>query len=145
MIQNETVLQELKTLVVHAFSQMSITEDTYKSLANSIRQAQKGDYDFTYSAPTLILVSNKRGYGNAMADCSVVLQNMMLAASSLELGSCWINQLRWLADDLEIIGFLEKLGISKDEVICGGLSLGYSASAIREELPRHGNKVDFIR
>lgn len=145
VIQNEAVLKELKALVVEEFSKMEVTENMYKSLAASIRQSKKGEYDFTYGAPTLIVVSNKRGYGNAMADCSVVLENMMLAATSLDIGSCWINQLRWLAEGAEIIQYMEKLGISKEEVICGGLSLGYAESFPVEELSRNGNKVDYIR
>ena len=99
VIQNREVLNTLKKMAAEEFSMMEVTEDTYKSLKSSILQSKKGNYDFTYNAPTLIVIANRRGYGNAMADCSVALENMMIAAASINIGSCWVNQLRWLADN----------------------------------------------
>ena len=47
---------------------------------------------FHYGAPVYIVTANKMGYGNAMADSACALENMMIAANALDLGSCWINQ-----------------------------------------------------
>ncbi len=69
------------------------------------------------------MAANQKEYGNAMADCSVALENMMLAAVSLDIGSCWINQLHWLDDNKYVREYMLKLGLSKDETICGDLHL----------------------
>ena len=145
VIQNEEVLRNLKQLVVQEFSQMIINDGMYKSLQGSIRAAKNGAYDFCYNAPTLVVVANQKGYGNAMADCSCVLENMMLAATSLNIGSCWINQLHWLDENPEIRLCLQQLGLAENETICGGLALGFTD--MKEQLPlkRTGNTITYIR
>lgn len=145
VIQNEEILQELKRLVVEEFAKMEVTENTYKSLKSSILQSKAGNYDFTYHAPTLIVVANAQGYGNAMADCAVALENMMLAAESLNIGSCWVNQLKWLSDNDRIKQYMGKLGLAAGEVICGGLVLGYSDQPEAAPLERKGNRVTHIK
>jgi nitroreductase len=145
VIQNRETLQELKLLVEKEFAKMEIKENTYKSIKNSILASKKGGYDFTYNAPTLIVVANQRGYGNAIADCSVALENMMLEATSLDIGSCWINQLHWLDDNESINEYMMKLGLANNETICGGLALGYSQISDMAPLARTGNTVTYIK
>lgn len=145
LIQNRETLQELKLMVEKEFAKMEIKEDSYKSLKNSILASKKGGYDFTYNAPTLIVVANQKGYSNAMADCSVALENMMLAAVSLDIGSCWINQLHWLDDNKSIHVYMMKLGLTENETICGGLALGYSQMSDMVPLKRTGNTVTYIK
>ncbi|MFT8312734.1 MAG: nitroreductase family protein [Clostridium sp.] len=145
VIQNRETLQELKLMVEKEFAKMEIKEDTYKSLKNSILASKKGGYDFTYNAPTFIVVANQKEYSNAMADCSVALENMMLAATSLDIGSCWINQLRWLDDNKSIHAYMMKLGLTENETICGGLALGYSQMSDMVPLKRTGNTVTYIK
>lgn len=145
VIQNRETLQELKSMIEKEFVKMEIKEDTYISLKNSILASKKGGYDFTYNAPTLIVAANQKEYGNAMADCSVALENMMLAAVSLNTGSCWINQLHWLDDNKYIRAYMMKLGLSENETICGGLALGYSQMPEMVPLKRTGNTVTYVK
>jgi nitroreductase len=145
VIQNKEVLAQLKILVEHEFAEMEIQETTYKNIVSSIRQSKKGNYDFTYNAPTFIIIANQQNYGNAMADCSVALENMMLAAVSLEVGTCWINQLHWLDEDEAVREFLLNLGLKENETICGSLSLGFSLQKEFAPLKRTGNLVTYIR
>lgn len=44
-----------------------------------------------YGAPTIILVFGKQGNIAPEKDASLAMQNMMLAAQAMNLGSCWIN------------------------------------------------------
>jgi nitroreductase len=92
------------------------------------------------------VVANKKGYGNAMADSACALENMMIAANALDLGSCWINQLHWLDDNLRIRAFMEAFGLEEDETITGGLVLGYADSGMPERtaLKRTGNPVTWV-
>ncbi len=145
VVQNEVILDEIKKLVLEEFSKMEVTENTYKSLKGAILQSQKGTYDFMYNAPTLVIVSNLREYGNAMADSSTTLENMMLAGNSINVGSCWVNQLRWLADNDSIKEYIKKLGIPKNEIICGGVVLGYAEQSDLVQIPRKGNIVTYMK
>ncbi len=144
VIQNKEILQKLKSLVEYAFSQMEVEDNMYESIKNSIRASKKGGYEFFYKAPTLIIVANKKGYGNAMADSACVLENMMLAATGLEVGSCWINQLHWLDNHTAIRAFLMELGLLDNETICGGLALGFAEYMPTNPIKRTGNEVTFI-
>jgi nitroreductase len=91
----------------------------------------------------LIVVANKIGYGNAVADSACALENMMIAANALDLGSCWINQLHWLDENKVIRELMYKHGLKEDETITGGLIIGYPADGIinRQMTERKGNPV----
>ena len=146
VITDRKVLDELAALVQEAFAAMEVGPEAYVSLRNSVSAAKKGGYVFHYGAPVLIVTANRKGYGNAMADSACVLENMMIAANALDLGSCWINQLHWLDGDASVRGYLEKLGLKADETVTGGLILGYGPDGlpVRSELKRTGNPVTWI-
>ena len=146
VITNKEVLKEIAELVQGEFAKMEISEDMYVSLKGSINASKKGDYVFHYNAPVLIVIANKKGYGNAIADSSCALENMMIAANAFDLGSCWINQLHWLDDNERIRTFLEGYGLKKDETITGGLALGFSENGLpnRKPLDRKGNAVTWV-
>ena len=145
VIENKQVLADLIALVERTFAALEATEGMYKSLAHSIERAQKGGYDFTFGAPVVVVAANKRDYGNALPDCAVALENMMLSAVSLGLGSCWVNQLRWLGEQPDVRAFLTGLGLRDDEIVCGGLALGYAAMEPSQPLARPGNQVTWVK
>ena len=148
VIQNSEVICKLAAMAQEAFARMEITEDTYKSLKNSIVLSKRGGYVFYYNAPVLIVVANRNDYGNNIADCACAIENMMVAANALDLGSCWINQLKWLNEDPGIVDYLHTLGIKEDERVYGSVIIGYPASDSglpnRSLMPQKGNEVTYI-
>lgn len=148
VIQNKQIIDHLVKMVERAFSQMEITENMYRSLQNSINLSKKGGYVFCYNAPVLIIVANKKDYGNNQADCALALENMMLEANELDLGSCYINQLKWLNEDQKILSYLQSLGTNEDERVYGSLIVGYpdtnDGKPLRKVLPRKGNEVTWL-
>ncbi|MDD4592644.1 MAG: nitroreductase [Parabacteroides sp.] len=124
-IQNREVLQTLNRMVRHAFLEMELAENEYPAKIAAKKLAQSENYNFYYNAPTLIIASNVPNYANAMADCSCALQNIFLTAHSLGLGSCWINQLRWLNDHTGIRSYLASLGLTEERIICGASAIGF--------------------
>lgn len=148
VIQNKKIIDHLVKMVERAFSQMEITENMYRSLQNSINLSKKGGYVFCYNAPVLIIVANKKDYGNNQADCALALENMMLEANELDLGSCYINQLKWLNENQKILSYLQSLGMNEDERVYGSLIVGYpdtnDGKPLRKVLPRKGNEVTWL-
>jgi nitroreductase len=148
VISNATVLMMLKDMVQTAFAKMELRDDLYKSLKNSIMLSQKGNYSFSYNAPVLIVVANKKDYGNNMADVACAVENMMLAANELDLGSCYINQLKWLNEEPSIRGYLGTLGLKEDERVYASVAIGYadteSGLPNRNVTERTGNEVVFV-
>lgn len=123
-IQNKEILLKLNELVKEGF-QHWIPDDDYPGKLGAKSASENQNYNFYYHAPTLIIASNRPGYENAMADCSLALQNIFLAAQSLSIGSCYINHLHWLRNDSNIRDFLFKLGIPLEHTICSAAAIGY--------------------
>ena len=149
VIRNRDVLAFLQDAVQKAFAAMEEYPGMYRSMANSIRAARRGNYVFHYHAPVLILCANQKDYGNNVADVACALENMMLMANALDLGSCWINQLKWLNEDREINDYLVSIGMDQSERIYGALAVGYPDTddglPLRTPVERTGNTVTFIQ
>ena len=146
VITDKSVLDELAVIARESFSQMEVSQDTYVSLRNSILASKKGNYVFHYNAPVLIVTSSEKSYGNAMADSACAIENMMIAANALDLGSCYINQLHWLDEDPSLREYIAKLGIPSNETITASLILGYSTDEQPLRTPKTitGNPVTWI-
>ena len=148
VLTNPAVLAKVVELVQSAFAKMELREDLYKSLQNSIRLSQKGSYVFNYNAPALIAVACQKEYGNNMADVACALENMMLAANEMDLGSCYINQLKWLNEDPALLAYFKELGLKDSERIYGSVAIGYADTETglpnRNQSPRTGNEVTFV-
>lgn len=149
VIEKKEVLDRLALLVQEEFAKMEATENTYKSLAHSINASKNGDYVFHYNCPVLIVTANQKAYGNNIADCACALENMMLMANALDLGSVWINQLKWLNENPVLQEALKEIGMEEDERVYGALAVGYPDSSdglpVRTPLKRTGNKVTYVK
>jgi len=148
VIQNRDVLDKLVGMVEEAFSNMDVDENTYASLKHAILASKKGGYVFCYNAPVLIVVANRRDYSNNMADCACAIENIMVAANALDLGSCWINQLRWLNEEPALVEYLRFLGLREYERVYGAVIVGYPATDSglpnRNMMAQNGNETTYI-
>jgi nitroreductase len=136
-IQNKEILLKINELVREGF-QNWIPDDDYPGKLGAKVSAQREDFNFYYHAPTLIIASNKPNYENAMADCALALENVFLAAHSLGLGSCYINQLHWLRNDTELRNYLFELGIPKEHTICSSAVIGFINKESNAPLRKEG-------
>ena len=88
------------------------------------------------------------GGNNQTTHFLVIQKNMMLMANELDLGSCWINQLKWLNENQTILKYLRELGLEENERVYGAVSVGYAdtkdGNPIRMPLERTGNPVTWI-
>ncbi len=73
-----------------------------------------------YSAPVIVFVIGSGRY--AEHSCPLACENMMLAAYSMGLGSCWVGFGSMVTDDEEVKGIL---GLKDDETIFGPILFGY--------------------
>ena len=100
------------------------------------------DFDPFYGAPTHVLVFASRPEKtlNGVPDGSLVLGNMMLAAHSIGLGSCWINREREMFELPEGRALLAELGLPEevlpDLMGVGALALCYPAAPAPAPKPR---------
>jgi nitroreductase len=73
-----------------------------------------------YSAPAVLFVIGSGRYADH--SCPLACENVMLAAYSLGIGSCWVGFGSMVADDPEVIRALD---LREDEKIYGPIVLGY--------------------
>lgn len=99
------------------------------------------DADPFYGAPTILLVLADTNSYNWFADGCLVMGNLMLAASALGLGSCWINRALEEFDSPEGKALLKKWGIDERFRGVGHCILGYAATDLPAAKPR---KKDYI-
>lgn len=80
------------------------------------------------TAPVFIIVSvDPRETLCPAEDGALALGNIFLAAHSLGLGTCWINQLRYACDEPEVRGLLTGFGIPEGNAVIGCAVLGHPA------------------
>ncbi len=125
VLYNSEKVEKLNKDVINALDKIEIDDNTPESVIEMKKRAKNPDTQLFFKAPTFIIVSNEEGYLNAMADSTCVMENMMLAAHSMGIGSCWINILVRLNGYKEIREIAEALGVPENHKICGGLVLGY--------------------
>ena len=89
-----------------------------------------------YDAPTIVLVFASADNYNRERDGSLVLGNMMLAAHSIGLASCWINREDAMFASAEGKAIMAELGLPDGLVGIGALSLGYASSHPKTVKPR---------
>ncbi len=109
--------------------------------ADVIRASQpeyKGDPFF--HAPALIAVLADRNDPNWIKNGSLAMQNMMLAAHSLGLGTCWINRADAVFDSVQGRELLSACGIPQEAAGVGFCIVGYPAEE-KKAAPRTSHVV----
>ena len=98
------------------------------SRLNEINAAVKGvpGTDQFYGAPVVIAVLADKREPTYIKDGSLVIGNMMLAAKSLGIASCWINRADKEFESDYGKKLLSSLGISDDYAGVGHCILGYA-------------------
>ena len=94
-----------------------------------------------YGAPTVCVVLAEAGAFTNVEDGSLVMGNLMLAAWSLGVGSCWIHRAREEFASPEGKALLKKWGVEGDYIGVGHCILGYPTGEYRPAKPR---KNDYI-
>jgi nitroreductase len=93
-----------------------------------------------YGAPAIMVVLADRNRPTHVYDGSLVMGNLMNAAHSLGLGSCWIHRAREVFDSAEGKRLLADWGIEGDYEGIGHVALGY---ALKEPAAPKPRKADY--
>jgi nitroreductase len=135
VIQNADILQKINSLVLRGMQQSDL-EWHRKMAANSA-------FRVTYDSPTLIIVSGRVDATAPAVDCAAAMENMMLAAQSLGIGSVWLGLVRFFfADSVHVA----ELGIPAGYKPFYGASFGYAFAGTSAVAPkRNGDVVTLIK
>ena len=98
-------------------------------------------FNVFYKAPVAILVSMEKKGLNPLADSSAAIQNMMIAAESLGIGSCWIG---FPAFYFKEDGEYPEFGVPSTHTPRYVVTLGYAKGEKSEAPERRGGTVNYI-
>lgn len=98
-----------------------------------------------YGAPVLLVVLADKNRPTAVYDGTLVMGNMLNAAHSLGLGSCWIHRAKEEFDSEEGKALLKEWGLEGEYIGIGHCILGYPATELPAAKPRKADYVHFIK
>ena len=143
-ITNEELQQILKAadaspVGMKQYETLHLTIITNKELLNEIEQLaskmfNRPDYHPLYNAPMLILISSKvlPNMENVMySNAAIMSHNISLAATSLNIGSCYIWGATAAISKNETI--LSKLNLPQDFIPCCAVCLGKTNEVFEEK------------
>ena len=110
--------------------------ETIRTLSRINAEIMGTDGDLFYGAPTVVVVLAGRRRGTCVEDGSLVMGNLMNAAFSLGVDSCWIHRARETYETEEGKALLKKWGLSEDYIGIGNCILGYSDQPLPQPKPR---------
>lgn len=122
-----------------------IIEITDKALRDRLSKMNAeimgADIDPFYGAPVVLVVLADKNVPTRVYDGSLVMGNLMLAAHSLGVGSCWIHRAKEEFESAEGKEILSSLGITGDYEGIGHCVLGYAQGDAPTAKPRKENWV----
>jgi len=138
VVQNKELLYRLNLTAKEAAKHLDI--EHLKELGNNDK------FNCLYGAPTLIIVS-----GDAQApipleaDCAAATQNLLIAAESIGLGTCWIFFVMLAFNSPQCCELLKELKIPQGYKPYYAAVLGYKKAAAIKASDRKPNLITYIR
>jgi nitroreductase len=130
VIQNQELLRHINDTVREG---MLKSQDDWTQ-----RMAADPGFKVTYDAPTLVIVSGKTDGMAWRVDCAAAIQNMLIAAESMNIGSVWLGLMRFFFQKEDEV---RKLGIPEGYQPYYGVALGYKAEEKAQPAPKRNRDV----
>ncbi len=118
-------------------------EETIALLSKLNGEIAERENDQFYGAPTVLVVFADSSVHTYIEDGSLVLGNLMNAAFSVGVDSCWIHRARQTFETPEGKALKEKWGIDDSFVGIGNCILGYRDGDLPQPRPRKEDYVIF--
>ncbi len=98
-----------------------------------------------YEAPVVLVVLADKSVRTHVYDGSLVMENLMLAAHDLGVGSCWIHRAKETFETEEGKELLKSLGIEGEYEGIGNCILGYPDGELPAAKQRKDNFVYWVK
>jgi nitroreductase len=136
VITNPGVLERMTDLYKEEFK--SAGGDFAKMLE------ENPDFKIFYGAPVGIIVSGDEKSEYSAIDCAAAVENMMIAAASLDLGTCWMQTNMVLFEGVKGKELMKLLSIPEGYKPLYTFALGYPAEKT-QAAPRRDDTVHFVK
>lgn len=101
-------------------------------------------FDPFYGAPVVLIVLGDKAIANHVYDGALVMGNLMNAAQSLGVASCWIHRAKEEFELPEYQELLRSLGVEGEYEGIGHCVLGYPAKELPEAAERRQGRVFWV-
>lgn len=137
VVQNEEIINKLNVETKKVL--LKSDNDHFKNFATNEK------YNIFYDAPTIIVISGEKSALVPETDCSAATENMILAAESLGIGTCWIGLITFLFRSESGAEYSKMLEIPEEYEPYYAITLGYKKIADPKPQPRRENTVNYIK
>ena len=135
---NNEVLQNIRTRrSCRAYTAQQVEPEKLKAILEAGTWAASG---MGCQAPKIVVLTDPERY-TCVEDGALVMGNLMLAAHSLGVASCWIHRAHEEFDSPEGKALLKKWGVDERYIGVGHCILGYAASEAPAPKPRKNDYV----
>lgn len=137
VIRNKEMLSEMNLA----------TKDAAKDYPDPLIQkmANNESFNLFYNAPVLVVVSGATtGAVTMRDDCGAATQNILLAAESFGLGSCWNGLTMFLFNGPKGAEYMKKMGIPENYQPLYAVALGHKAVTASAAPKRRENLVNYV-
>ncbi|MFW5804118.1 MAG: nitroreductase family protein [bacterium] len=111
---------------------------------NLKKYTENESFDIFYDAPLIIVISGNKSAIVPIIDCSAATENMLIAAESLGIGSCWIGLISHLFKSDKVEKYVNLLNIPENYEPYYAITLGYKAVKDKPAAPRNKDTINFI-
>lgn len=136
VVQNTDILNEI--------NQRFINYSQGKSLQGSAARYNEPGFSIFHGSPTLIVIAGDKNSNMAKMDIGIAMQNILLSAHSLGLGTCPLGTLAGFLNRPENEDILKLLNIPDDYETSICISLGYPDESPEAPI-RYPEKVKIIK
>lgn len=114
-----------------------------KEFQGSAAHYREPGFNIFHSAPTLIVIARDKSRDISYLDCGIILQNILLSAHALDLGTCPLGTLVPVLNRAENKDIIDLLNIPEGYEIAINIALGHPAeSPVAPK--RYADKVKII-
>ncbi len=133
-------LQQLEYKVITNKDLIQKASDSVKAVVSRSAPNMPARPNFFYNAPLLILVTGPADNAWISSDAALAVQNMMLYATSISLGTCFIGMASFIEKDKEM---RQRLHIADGMKIAAAMVCGYPDE---KPVPKEKNlKAEFFK
>lgn len=149
VVQNQRLINQLSEAIKKIYAMMPISfiqQMGNEKKAHFLQQIGNNEkVHLFHHAPTIVVISGNKTEMYTTENCSLAAGNMMNAAKSLDVGSCWVSGLPQLIDADPDNQFIKELNLPEGYKPVCVILLGYKAGVDTKAAERKENVVNYVR
>jgi nitroreductase len=149
VVQNQRLIDQLSEAIKKIYAMMpssflqQMGNDKKAQFLQQVGNNEK--VHLFHHAPTIVVVSGDKTEMYTIENCSLAAGNMMNAAKSLDIGSCWVSGLPQLMDADPNNQFIKELNLPEGYKPVCVILLGYKAGVDTKAAERKESVVNYVK